>query len=63
MVARRYGELGRSLIVLHGGPGAPGSLGGLAAGLADAVRVLEPFQGGSGTEPLWSRFVLPTYLG
>ncbi len=32
------------MIVVHGGPGAPGSAGGLAHVLADPARVLEPWQ-------------------
>jgi pimeloyl-ACP methyl ester carboxylesterase len=43
----RHGERGPAVIVLHGGPGAPGSAGGLARGLADDFRVLEPWQRGS----------------
>jgi len=38
-----------SIVVLHGGPGAPGSAGGLAHALADPARVLEPFQRAGGT--------------
>ncbi|HEY2663504.1 MAG TPA: alpha/beta hydrolase, partial [Candidatus Binataceae bacterium] len=34
------------------GPGAPGSLRELAAGLADSFRILEPYQRGSDGEPL-----------
>lgn len=33
-----------TVVVLHGGPGAPGSAGGLARLLADPARVLEPRQ-------------------
>ncbi len=40
------------MIVLHGGPGAPGSVLGLAELLAADFRVVEPFQRGSGSEPL-----------
>jgi pimeloyl-ACP methyl ester carboxylesterase len=40
------------VVLLHGGPGAPGSLASLAEDLADAFRVLEPFQRGSGGAPL-----------
>jgi pimeloyl-ACP methyl ester carboxylesterase len=32
------------VVVLHGGPGAPGSAGALAALIADPARVLEPWQ-------------------
>jgi pimeloyl-ACP methyl ester carboxylesterase len=40
------------VVVLHGGPGAPGDAGGLAHLLADPLRVLEPFQRGSSDVPL-----------
>jgi pimeloyl-ACP methyl ester carboxylesterase len=40
------------VIVLHGGPAAGGSAAPIARGLADAFRVLEPWQRGSGPEPL-----------
>jgi hypothetical protein len=36
------------VIVLHGGPGAPGSAEELAVGLSDMFRVVEPWQRGSG---------------
>ena len=36
------------VVVVHGGPGAPGSVTGLAAGLAPAFEVWEPFQRRSG---------------
>jgi pimeloyl-ACP methyl ester carboxylesterase len=39
-------------VVLHGGPGAPGSAGGLARALAADFRVFEPFQRGCDAEPL-----------
>ncbi|MHB9027490.1 MAG: alpha/beta fold hydrolase [Candidatus Latescibacterota bacterium] len=47
-----YGSSGPPVIVLHGGPGAPGSAAGLARGLADEFRVIEPWQRSSGGEPL-----------
>lgn len=47
MRIREYGTSGPLIIVLHGGPGAPGSAGALARGLADSFRVHEPFQRGS----------------
>ena len=47
-----YGEVGPWVVVLHGGPGAPGSAAGLAQGLSDGFRVIEPWQRGSGAEPL-----------
>lgn len=43
----RHGDSGPRVIVLHGGPGAPGSAAGLARGLAAGFRVLEPWQRGS----------------
>lgn len=49
--ARSHGGPGPKVVVLHGGPGAPGSAAGLAAGLADGFTVLEPFQRGAGDEP------------
>ncbi len=52
MNTREYGESGPLVIVLHGGPGAPGSAAPLARGLAGAFRVLEPFQRTSGPAPL-----------
>jgi pimeloyl-ACP methyl ester carboxylesterase len=47
MRIREYGTSGPPVIVLHGGPGAPGSAAGLARGLAGEFRVCEPFQRGS----------------
>ena len=52
MRVRRYGESGPLVILLHGGPGAPGCMAPVARGLADRFQVLEPFQRGSGGEPL-----------
>src|SRR5271167_4510430 len=52
MEVRSYGGLGPTVIAIHGGPGAPGFLGGLAVELADSFRVIEPFQRGSGAEAL-----------
>ena len=49
---RRYGPEGRSVMVLHGGPGAPGSAGLLARALADPFHVLEPWQRLSSDTPL-----------
>ena len=40
----RYGHTGRSVIVVHGGPGAPGGASLLAHALADPLHVLEPWQ-------------------
>ena len=49
---REYGSSGPLVLALHGGPGAPGYMARLARGLAASFRVLEPFQRGSGDEPL-----------
>ena len=49
---RRYGNRGPNVVVLHGGPGAPGSAAGLARALADEFSVLEPLQRRSGIVPL-----------
>jgi pimeloyl-ACP methyl ester carboxylesterase len=49
---REHGPPGPAhVIVLHGGPGAPGDAGGLAHLLADPLRVLEPWQRGSEEAP------------
>src|SRR5438552_2785508 len=45
---RRYGSHGSPVVVLHGGPGAPGSAAGLARALASNFQVLEPLQRRSG---------------
>ena len=44
---RSYGNSGPRVIVLHGGPGACGSMAQVARGLADSYRVLEPYQRGT----------------
>src|SRR5262245_2160336 len=49
---RTYGTSGPVVIVLHGGPADVGGAAPVARGLADAFRVLEPWQRGSGGEPL-----------
>src|SRR5688500_20412214 len=49
---RQYGSRGPNVVVLHGGPGAPGSAAGLARALADDFSVLEPHQRRSGIVPL-----------
>ena len=50
---RTYGTRGPNVVVLHGGPGAPGSVASLARELAPTCRVLEPLQRrGGGGEPL-----------
>lgn len=40
----RYGPDGPAVVVLHGGPGARGSVADLAEALADPLQVLEPWQ-------------------
>jgi pimeloyl-ACP methyl ester carboxylesterase len=52
MQVRRYGTSGSLVVVLHGGPGAPGYMAPVARGLAGSFRVLEPLQRGSDGEPL-----------
>jgi pimeloyl-ACP methyl ester carboxylesterase len=53
IAVREYGERsGRCVAVLHGGPGAPGSVASLARQLSDRFHVLEPLQRGSGAVPL-----------
>jgi pimeloyl-ACP methyl ester carboxylesterase len=47
-----HGGSGRGVVVIHGGPGAPGSATGLARALAGPFRVLEPWQRGSSPVPL-----------
>lgn len=49
---RSYGDSGPRVIVLHGGPAAVGEAAPIARGLADSFRVFEPWQRGSGGEPL-----------
>jgi pimeloyl-ACP methyl ester carboxylesterase len=49
---REYGESGPRVVVLHGGPGAPGYMAPMARELGKRFRVLEPLQRGSGGEPL-----------
>ena len=46
---RSYGSSGPQVIVVHGGPGACGSMAPVARALADSFRVLEPFQSGLAT--------------
>ncbi len=49
---RRYGGGGPLVALLHGGPGAPGSMVSLAWELAGGFTVLEPLQRRSGGAPL-----------
>ena len=44
IAVRRWGTKGPPLLVLHGGPGAPGSARGLAQLLSDRFTVWEPLQ-------------------
>jgi len=52
MKIRQYGETGPIVILVHGGPGTPGSMAPVGRELANGFRVLEPFQRVSGGEPL-----------
>ena len=49
---RDHRGAGPIVVVLHGGPGAPGSAAGLARALAGEFHVLEPLQRRSGTVPV-----------
>jgi pimeloyl-ACP methyl ester carboxylesterase len=49
---RQYGDAGPTIVMLHGGPGAPGSIARLALDLSPRFQVLEPLQRRSGDEPL-----------
>ena len=49
---RQYGSSGPFIILLHGGPAAPGYMKPVAQQLATQFRVLEPFQRPSGNDPL-----------
>lgn len=49
---RFHGDHGPQVIVLHGGPGAPGCAVRLAQGLSSDFRVIEPWQRRSGETPL-----------
>ena len=44
MTVREYGASGPTLILMHGGPGAQGSMAPVARVFADSFHVLEPFQ-------------------
>jgi pimeloyl-ACP methyl ester carboxylesterase len=52
ITVRRLGLTGPAVLVLHGGPGAPGSAQGLAQLLSQRFAVLEPLQRSSGSVPL-----------
>jgi pimeloyl-ACP methyl ester carboxylesterase len=49
---KHYGPNGQSVVVVHGGPGAPGGADLLAQALADPFHVLEPWQRLSSDVPL-----------
>jgi pimeloyl-ACP methyl ester carboxylesterase len=49
---RTYGNSGPEIILLHGGPGAPGEIAPIGRELADSFRLVEPFQRSSGAKPL-----------
>jgi pimeloyl-ACP methyl ester carboxylesterase len=51
-IVREYGHGLETLIAVHGGPAAAGDLAPLARVLSQHWRVLEPYQRGSGGEPL-----------
>ncbi len=53
--ARRYGDVGPHVVLVHGGPGAAGHMAPIARRLAHGARVLEPFQRSSGGAPLTVR--------
>ncbi|HQK93266.1 MAG TPA: alpha/beta hydrolase [Armatimonadota bacterium] len=52
MHVQEWGTKGPWVIALHGGPAAPGSAAPIARALSAQFRVLEPWQRGSGDEPL-----------
>ncbi|MBX7193648.1 MAG: alpha/beta hydrolase [Sandaracinaceae bacterium] len=49
---RLHGHDGPEVLVLHGGPGAPGSARGLACAIAHEFKVIEPLQRRAGAAPL-----------
>jgi len=52
---RRYGERGPAVVVLHGGPGAPGYMAPVCRELASGFTVIEPLQRCSGQGPVTVR--------
>ncbi|HEU4395585.1 MAG TPA: alpha/beta hydrolase, partial [Planctomycetota bacterium] len=52
MIVRARGRSGPAVVLVHGGPGAPGEMGPLARALEDRFRVLEPFQREDGDAPI-----------
>lgn len=41
---RKYGKKNRNIVLIHGGPGAPGGMKPLAENLSECFGILEPFQ-------------------
>jgi len=52
MRTRKYGSSKHYVVVLHGGPAATGDAAPIAQGLSDSFTAIEPWQRGSGEEPL-----------
>ncbi|MBN1856500.1 MAG: alpha/beta hydrolase [Dehalococcoidia bacterium] len=52
LAVRTYGDEGPEVLLLHGGPAAPGSIAPVARELSDRFRVIEPFQRRRGNTPL-----------
>ena len=52
MIVRRYGQQGPLVLVLHGGPAAFGDVAPIAKGISESYRAVEPWQRGSGSQPL-----------
>lgn len=50
--SRQYGERGPYVVLLHGGPGAPGEMAPVARGIESVCRIIEPLQRRSGGVPL-----------
>lgn len=55
LTTRTYGVSGPTVFVLHSGPAAAGEAAPIAEGLAKSFRTIEPFQRGSGENPLTVR--------
>lgn len=49
---RTYGQSGPDVVLLHGGPGAPGYMAPVARRISASFRVHEPLQRGSSRQPL-----------
>ncbi len=52
MESRHYGLTGPQVLLIHGGPGAPGYMATIAKVLEKSCRVVEPMQRRSSQEPL-----------